>query len=488
MARLRLLLPLALGFALVRCPAASPKPTFLPGRIEGPGSEIIFCDLDGDRLQDAVLVNGFELSVFYQSKEGFPRAPQQTFRLNERLSLLFPVRFGTDAESLLVLTGDGVEELQFTNRDAAPVRQQIIRQPTVIPEHLDEPQVMQFSLAAASQGAWPLLLVPVSDGLQVWQYREAWRQVQFLPGSVEHHIWPSVTNAGYTASCALSLSLADVNSDGRDDLMVMRSLPDGNQAYSLYLQNAEGAFTSEPTLTLTNKTDWDTALYWADINRDGKLDLIKSKLADEPSFVPGIRSGKVLVAAYLADTQGRLPTQPQQVFRKSDWSAPLPVLDIDGDGFVDLVLGHIPLVNREGLRKMFTTEQVDLILKFHFYRAGSGFPKEPDCQHVATIHFDPEFFLTLEQHPYYEQFVNLTGDFNGDGKKDLVVRDRARELGVWFFVSKTKGFNAEADLRVTFPDPVEDWEVKDINGDGLSDLVVKLSGRDGFWIYTSRGK
>jgi hypothetical protein len=107
---------------------------------------------------------------------------------------------------------------------------------------------------------------------------------------------------------------------------------------------------------------------------------------------------------------------------------------------------------------------------------------------VATVHFDPEFFLSLEQHPYYEQFVNLTGDFNGDGKRDLVVRDRTRELAVWFFVSKTKGFNPDADLRFKFSDPIEDWEVKDINGDGVSDLVVKLTGRDGFWIYTSQGK
>ncbi len=488
MAGLRLLLPLALGFALARFPAAFAKPTFVQSQIEGRGSEMIFADLDGDRLRDAVLVNGFELSVFYQSKEGFPRAPRQTFRLNQRPSLLFSVRFGSNAESLVVLTSDGVEELRFTNRNAAPARQQIIRQRTIIPEHLDEPQVKQFSLAATTPGAWPLVLVPVADGLQVWQHREAWRQVQFLAGAVERHLWPSVTNAGYTATFALNLSLADIKGKGRDDLMVMRSLPDGNQAYSLYLQNADGAFTSEPTLTLTNKTDWDTALYWADINRDGKLDLIKSKLADEPSFVPGIRSGKVLVAVYLADPRGRLPAQPQQVFRKSDWSAPLPVLDIDGDGFVDLVLGYIPLVNREALRKMFTTEQVDLILKFHFYRPGSGFPREPDCQHVAAIHFDPEFFLTLEQHPYYEQFVNLTGDFNGDGRKDLVVRDRTRELAVWFFASKTKGFNPEADLRFKFPDPIEDWEVKDINGDGVSDVVVKLSGRDGFWIYTSKGK
>ncbi len=488
MAGLRLLLPLALGFALARCPASFAKPIFRASQIEGRGSEIIFCDLDGDRLQDAELVNGFELSVYYQTKEGFPRAPQQTFRLEERPALLFPVRFGTNAERLLMLTSDGVEELRFTNRNAAPVRQPIIRQRTVIPEHVDEPNVRQFSLAATTPGAWPLLLVPVADGLQVWQHREGWRQAQFLAGSVEHHVWPSVTNAGYTASFGLSLSVADVNSDGRDDLMVMRSLPDGNQAYSLYLQNAEGAFTSEPTLTLTNKTDWETTLYWADINRDGKLDLIKSKLADEPSFVPGVRSGKVLVAVYLADAQGRLPARPQQVFRKSDWSAPLPVLDIDGDGFVDLALGYIPLVNREGLRKMFTTEQVDLILKFHFYHPGSGFPKEPDCQHVAAIHFDPEFFLTLEQHPYYDQFVNLTGDFNGDGKKDLVVRERTHELAVSFFASKAKGFNPDADLRFKFPDPIGAWEVKDINGDGLSDLVVKLSGREGFWIYTSQGK
>ena len=489
MASLRLLLPFALGFALARASGILAGPTFALSEIDARAQKVVFCDLDGDHLQDAVLVNGLELSVFYQAPtQGFPTVSQQKFRLEERPSIIFPARFGTNAESLLVLTSDGVTELVFTNRTGPPVFRQIIREGTIIPPHLDEARVIPFSMAATTRSDSPLLLVPVAGGLQVWQHRQDWRQAQFLAGTVETHVRASVTNAGYTQSFGLSLSLADVNHDGRDDLMVMRSLPEGNQAYSLYVQTAEGLFASEPSVTFTNKTDWDTALYWMDVNRDGKLDLIKSTLSDEPSFLPGLRSGKVLVAAYLADASGRLPAQPQHVFRKSDWSAPLPVLDLDGDGFVDLVMGHIPLVNREGLRKMFTTEQVDLVLKFHFYRSGTGFANEPDCQHVASMHFDPEFFFSLDRHPYYEQFVNLTGDFNGDGRKDLAVRDRTREIAVWFFVSRSKGFSPNADLTFKCPDPIEDWQVRDINGDGISDLVVKTSGRNAFRIYTSEGK
>jgi len=37
---------------------------------------------------------------------------------------------------------------------------------------------------------------------------------------------------------------------------------------------------------------------------------------------------------------------------------------LDGDGFVDLVMGHIPINSREGFRKAVTAQEVDFTLKF----------------------------------------------------------------------------------------------------------------------------
>src|SRR6267154_2269100 len=168
MANLRTCLALAFTMGFVPSSALA-KPTFNSSLIEGKGSEIIFCDLDGDHLKDAVLIDGLNLSIFYQdSKQGFSRTPQQQYRLDDHPSVVCPARLGRGAESLLVMTSEGVTELYFTNRTAPPTRQQIIKQQTILPEALDEPQVMNFPLAAATGTNWPLLVVPAANGLQVW--------------------------------------------------------------------------------------------------------------------------------------------------------------------------------------------------------------------------------------------------------------------------------------------------------------------------------
>jgi hypothetical protein len=490
MVNLKIGLPLTLGVALVNCPSARANPAFVSSEIEGPGTEMIFCDLDGDRLKDAVLMDGRNLSIFYQdSKQGFTRGPQQRLALDDRPAVVWPAKLGKTAESLLVMTSDGVTEFCFTNRTGPPARRLILHEPTIIPGTLDESkagtsQVIHFGMSAETGTDWPLLLVPAPSGLQVWQHHQEWRRSQIIEKAVENRIQPSVDNPGYTEKFGLNLSLSDIHGGGREDLMVKRNLVTGMQVYALYLQGADGLFGPEPAMSYTNKDDWRTSLYWVDINRDGQLDLIKSTFLCEPSFVPWMPSGKVVVGSYLADQQGRIPAAPQQVFRKHDWSSPLPMVDVDGDGYVDLVLGYIPIDTREGLRKVVTTEKLDFTLKFHFFRPGVGFSKEPDCQRNLQPHVDRGFFAAPDNTPYFA----LDGDFNGDGKKDLLVRDHAEGISVSFFISREKGFSPEADLQFHCPEPIEWWEIRDLNGDGVSDLVVKIRDQNLFRIFTSPGK
>src|SRR5882724_23138 len=115
----------ALGVGIIACHSALAAPSFNSSEIEGEGSEIIFCDLDGDHLKDAVLVNGLALSIFFQDAKGFSREPQLKYLLDDRPSVLWPAKLRKDSESLLVMTSDGVAELNVTNHTARPVRQQI---------------------------------------------------------------------------------------------------------------------------------------------------------------------------------------------------------------------------------------------------------------------------------------------------------------------------------------------------------------------------
>jgi len=394
------------------------------------------------------------------------------------------------------MTSDGVTEFCFTNRTRPPASRQIIRQSTIVPDAVEGTDAICFPLSVKTGSDWPLLLVPTAEGLQVWaspsgaatgDRESGWQKVQVIDSAINARQEPSVINAGYTNSVEFDLSVRDVNGDGRDDLMVRQSDIGRTNTYRLYLQQTNGQFDLEPALTYADKAEMFSWLDWIDLNRDGKVDLIKSVWLNEPSFVPGVPSGKVVVSTYVADQHGRIPAGPQQVFRKDDWSAALPVVDIDGDGYPDLVLGYVPMDSREGLRKEITTRKIDYRLWFYFYRPGGGYPKEADCQRTVAIHVDRttgplDWSLARE----FQRLVKLSGDFNGDGKTDLLVRDHSDSISVYFFVSREKGFSSEPDLRFSCPEPIEEWQIADLNNDGVSDLIVKLANQNGFRIFISQ--
>jgi hypothetical protein len=298
---------------------------------------------------------------------------------------------------------------------------------------------------------------------------------------------PSVANPGYARSVGFDLSVADVNGDGREDLMISSGADARTNTYRLYLQQTNGLFAQEPSLTYVDKVEPYSWLGWADLNRDGRVDLIKSVWLNEPSFLPGQTSGKVLVCTYMADGRGRISAKPQQVFRKNDWTVALPLVDVDGDGYPDLALGYSVLDTREGMKKEITAKQLDYSLRFYFYRPGAGFPKEADCQRDVIIHMDQsELLLSWGRSDYFENCVKLGGDFDGDGKMDLLVLDHRDAISVYPFVSREQGFSLEPARQFSCGGPIEEWRVADLNHDGVSDLIVRLAKQKGYRIFMSQ--
>jgi len=476
------------GLIVVACltaVAGLAKPRFLSSEIGGPGSELILCDLDGDQLKDAVLIDGSSLSIFYQDPiAGFARKPSQNYEL-ETPCVIWPANLGQTAESLLMLTRDGVSELVFTNRTAAPSCRQIICERTIVPEAVEKPSAVYLPLSARTGGNWPLIVVPTFEGLQVWGFQEGWRVRQVLkPASLQAQFM--VFKIGFNREFELSLALNDLNGDQRDDLIVRTSNPDGSHTFHLYLQHSDGSFGEHPDSIRTVHSDSRSWFCWVDLNGDHNVDLLQGTWLGEPWFIPGTRSGKVLISTYLAGPDGQISTKPEQVFRKNDWTASLPVVDIDGDGALDLVLGYSLFDSREGVRKMITAKQLDLNLKLHFYRPGAGFAPEPDCQRDIVIHLDAHsLLLSWSRREYFERFVNLSGDFDGDGKKDLLVRGHPDYLSVYRFISRERGFSAQPDFKFTCAESYEWMRIQDLNHDGVSDLILKLQKRPAYLVFTS---
>ena len=481
------LVVMALG--LVAASAAAGQPKFRASLLEARSTESIYCDLDADGLEDILLRDRNHISVFYQDPSvGFNPRPDTEFDLAKAPGVLWSAALGGKGSTLLLATSNGVSELCFTNRTTSPVWRPLIRQATVIPAGMErEPSsVVRFPLSVGRTNEPPLILLPVAGQLEVWQRRSEWQAVQKLTGVAEAHVWPMVRAPGYGRVLELNLSVGELNGDGYEDLMVRRVQPNGEHTYRFFPQRPDGTFASEPVMSYTEAPDPDSWLCWVDVNRDGRPDLVKGIASGEPWFLPGTQSRKVLVGVYVADAQGRIPARPQYVFRKSDAMAVVPVTDIDGDGYPDLALGSASADTREEVRQMITAKQFPLTLKLHFYRPGIGFAATPDCQALATFGLDQRSLSLAGPNAEYLQRVgNFYGDFDGDGKKDLLVRESSDEISVYRFISREQGFSRERLVRFDCGDVVDGFAVRDLNGDGISDLVVRTQKPNSVKVFTS---
>ncbi len=292
------------------------------------------------------------------------------------------------------------------------------------------------TITTTATASSPISIYPISVGGAV----DPDYTISYVTGSLFVIAPPMVSLAAKqdftTAGLPFSVSMGDLNGDGKPDLVVANS---GSNTVSVFLNTtAPGATTP----SFAAKQDFDTgsgpySVSLADLNGDGKPDLV----------VANYSSNTVSV---LLNTTAPGATTPSfaanQVFTTGSGPFFVSVADLNGDGKPDLAVANR---NSNTVSVLLNTTTPGATTPSFAAKQDFGTGSSPRC-------------------------VSL-GDLNGDGKPDLIVANYSSNTVSVLLNTTTPGattpsFAAKHDFT-TGSGPFS-VSLADLNGDGKPDLAV----------------
>jgi hypothetical protein len=267
-----------------------------------------------------------------------------------------------------------------------------------------------------------------------------------------------------TGNFPTNLVAADFNNDGKVDLAIINSL---DSTVSVLLGNGDGTFQAHVDYAVGNSPVGSVA---ADFNRDNKVDLAIVNQADNS------------VSILLGNGDGTFQTQ--RISSVGAGPIALAMGDFNNDGMEDLITANsvagsasVLLSNGDGTFTRVDTlsiaspQSIGALAVGDFEHHGNLDVALTDGQKREVLLLkgkgDGTFGSPIAVNPGSDFLSNslAVGDFDGDGKLDLLVG------GFYLLLGKGNG-TFRPPLSSPFLAFTSGLAVADINGDGKLDLVV----------------
>lgn len=282
------------------------------------------------------------------------------------------------------------------------------------------------------------------------------------------------------------LVVADVNGDGRKDLVAYR-----DKGLARFLQRADGTFPqrpdSEEPLDVVKQSESpgqeakdgseafaNVRLGLTDVDGDGRADLVASRTLGEIGLFESLRTQQLV---FRGREGGFREDQPDVLLNIKGVSADPILIDWNGDGRRDLVVSSYRMDLFSNVKRALV-ESLGITYMVYLRREGEPwFGDEPDLSLEVDVPLE-----ALEKRGG-AQPVDLTADVDGDGTRDMLRRSPDGPLLVSFgaqtrglFGGRRSGFD-ERVLQVGVPRSEPPRPV-DLDGDGKDELVLEPFGGD----------
>jgi hypothetical protein len=432
-------------------------------------------DLDGDGRPELLVQNGREIQIYPFADGRYAPKPAQVLRLDPTAFLwTLAALDGEKRPALLAAGSRAVQAHRFDGKAFGPAADLVVH-PSIFEGTMADgrgPAPLDFAPDLDGDGRSDLLLFHPSGVLVLKQHAGGeFRALQRLAVPIDAATlvpWQPHLNLSVKTAVPL-LSTGDLDGDRLADLVYYR-----DEEIGVFRRGPDGRFLAETTHDLAvekRKTrnrffQFDVPPRLEDFNGDGVLDLAL------------IYPSKGRVQVYYGQAGRKDFSQADDLMRVADgWSSGIHLEDLDGDGKLDLVMAVIRKIGiTEGIQ-VFLSGKLDIELHVYPMQAGGRFTKDP----VQELRFSIPYSFSVTRDSASIDLVfrpNLKGDFNKDGLRDMLVATGEKTMRIYPGV-RGKGIASEPSGSITMNPPEQTSTTEpfvwDLNGDGVSDLVLRHS-------------